>query len=246
MGRGVGYFNDVRREMQAAIGPQLEYFWASGVRGADFFMSAIGPGLASYSRFDEVRRASGEVVSVGEFLLEVHKIVLEFALSRVMEGAQVQQAMDAPSEFALLALWAYGLELPSDEARKLAQSMNVELDHLSEMALIKVSGEKARLLRPRERLGVKEKLGRMQNGQPVPLVDAVHKTLTLLPQGRQALADYLASVGYLDAEAFWRAAQAFAEVLGDEDAEGRSLDELLTLRDNLPKPTQAAQQGILF
>lgn len=240
----VGYFNTVRQEMQAAIKPQLDYFWRSGIRGADFFMSAIGPGLESYSRYDEVRRASGEPVTVGEFLIEVQKIVLDFALSHVMKEAAAQQAMDAESEFALLSLWAYGYELPSDEARKLAQSMNVELGHLSDIGLVKVSGEKAKLLDARERLKAREKLGLPQNGQPVYLVDALHKTLTLLASGRQAISDYLGAVGYLDAEGFWRSAQAFAEVLGDDEAEGRALDELLTLRDNLPKPSQAAQAGL--
>ncbi len=49
---------------------------------------------------------------------------------------------------------------------------------------------------------------------------------------------------YRQSESFWRTAQAFAEVLGDEEDEGRALDELLTLRDNLPEPSQAAQAGL--
>lgn len=72
----------------------------------------------------------------------------------------------------------------------------------------------------------------------------MHRALTLLPAGRQAISDYLEVVKYRKSESFWRTTQAFAEVLGDEESEGRALDELLTLRDNLPEPTQSAQQGL--
>lgn len=244
----VGYFNEVRREMQESIRPQLKAFWASGIRGADFFMSAIGPGLESYSRFDEVRRASGEPVGVGEFLDEVRKIVLEFALSQVMKEARAQDAIDEATQFGLLSLWAYGYELPSDEARKLAQSMSVELSLLADAGLVEVKGEKARVLKAAERLKKRPRLGLPLAGAAgvsvgVPMVDAMHRATLLLKEGRQAIADYLGAVRYLEAETFWRTTQAFAEVLHDED-EGRALDELLTLRDNLPKPTEAAQAGL--
>ena len=242
----VGYFNGVRAEMQDAIRPQLEEFWASGIRGADFFMSAIGPGLASYSRYDEVRRASGEPVGVGEFLDEVRKIVMEFALSQVMAERRTQERLDEPTQFALLTLWAYGYELPSDEARKLAQGVGVELDgELQDVyKLVSVKGPNAELLSAKKRLRGDGGLGMPSAKVPqVPLVDAMHRAITLLPEGRQALSDYLGAVSYLDAESFWRTTQAFAEILHEEE-EGRALDELLTLRDNLPKPTVAAQGGL--
>lgn len=230
---GVGYFNDVRRDMIAAIQPQLAEFWASGIRGADFFMSAIGPGLEAYSRHDEVRRMSGEVVTVGEFLDEVRKIVMEFALEQVL-GARSLGAVDAPTQFALLALWGYGSELPSDEARKLAQSVGVELSELS--GLVSVKGEKATVQ------GIKARskdrgLGLSKHGEKVPMVDAMHRAVTLLGGGsRQAVSDYLGAVGYLPEEAFWQTMQALAEVQEGVD-DGRALHELLTIRDNLPKPT---------
>lgn len=245
-GESVGYFNDVRREMQESILPQLESFWQAGIRGADFFMSAIGPGLESYSKHSEVRRASGESVGVGEFLDEVRAIVLQFALSHVMKTSGAQQLIDEPTEFAMLALWAYGFELPSDEARKLAQSMSVELSALADARVVEVKGEKARVLHAAERLKKDDKLGLPKEdgvGAAVLLVDAMHRTVMLLKKGRQEIADYLGAVGYLDSEAFWRTTQAFAEIL-DGDDEGRALDELLTLRDNLPKPREDAQTGL--
>lgn len=232
---GVGYFNDVRREMIAAIQPQLAEFWASGIRGADFFMSAIGPGLEAYSKHDEVRRMSGEVVTVGEFLDEVRKIVMEFALEQVL-GAKSLGTVDAPTQFALLALWGYGAELPSDEARKLAQSVGRELADIQGGGLVVVKGEKATVQGLKARSKDKG-LGLSKSGEKVPMVDAMHKAVTLLGTGsRQAVADYLGGVGYLNEEAFWQTMQALAEVQEGVD-DGRALHELLTIREGLPKPS---------
>ena len=221
-------------------------FWTSGIRGADLFMSAIGPGLEAYSQYDTVKRASGETVGVGEFLIEVRKIVLEFVLERVFNEKSASDRLDEASQFALLSLWAYGYEFPSDEARKLAQSSGIELEELSRTSLVTVRGEKATLLSAKDRLKQDKDLGASsgKNSQ-VPMIDALQKTLLLLGEGRQAITDYLETVNYRESESFWRTAQAFAEVLGDDENEGRALDELLALRDNLPKPSQAAQNRLL-
>lgn len=236
-GAEVGYLNRVRDEMESAIAPKLEAFWASGIKGADFFMSAIGPGLEAFSKYAEVRRMSGERVSVGEFLDEVRKIVLRFVLKRIFGNGGREAMLDEPTQFALSVLWAYGFELPSDEARKLAQSTGVELSELG--SLVQVKGEKARLQKAPDREKKDRKFGYPKiEGQPVPLVDALQRCILLLPRGRMVLAEYLEEVGYLKSETFWMSAQAFAEILrGKDDGESRALDELLTYRDNLPAPS---------
>jgi putative DNA methylase len=235
-GGGVGFFADVRREMQEAIRPRLQEFWEAGIRGADFFMSAIGPGLEAYSRYDLVKRADGRQVGVGEFLDEVRRIVLEFALEQVL-GAKAVGGVDGPTQFALLALWAYGTELPSDEARKLAQSVGVELSGLG--SLVQQKGEKTQVRLSAERAKDK-RLGRPAEGaasgqERVPMIDALHRTLLLRREGKQAIADYLEEVGYLESEVFWQVAQALAEVLEGTE-ESRALKELLAVRQGLPKP----------
>lgn len=237
---GIGYFNDVRREMISAIRPQLAGFWESGIRGADFFMSAIGPGLESYSKHDEVRRISGEVVKVGEFLDEVRKIVMEFALEQVL-GAKSLGSVDAPTQFALLSLWGYGSDLPYDEARKLAQSVGVELAEIEGM--IKVKGDRVAVQTLKERAKDKH-LGISRHGEKVPMVDAMYKAVNFLASGsRQTVADYLDAVSYLQEEAFWQTMQALAEVQEGVD-DGRALHELLTIRDNLPKPNASAAETL--
>lgn len=68
--------------------------------------------------------------------------------------------------------------------------------------------------------------------------DALCHTLLLLRAGKQAITDYLAEVGYLENEAFWQAAQALVEVEQSSE-EGRSLQELLSVRQGLPKASSA-------
>jgi adenine-specific DNA methylase len=235
VGQGtVGLFAQVREEMQKTIQPRLEEFWESGIRAADFFMAAIGPGLEAFSRYDEVRRADGRRVEVGEFLDEVRKIVLEFALERVLGAKAEAGAVDGPTQFALLTLWAYGLEAPSDEARKIAQSTGVSLPELG--SLVRVEGEKTRIQKARERVKRDRDFGLPQTG-PVPMVDALQRAILMLREGREALAQYLDAVGYLRSPAFWLVAQALAEILEGED-EGRDLHELLTLREGLVRVAQ--------
>ncbi len=67
------------------------------------------------------------------------------------------------------------------------------------------------------------------------MIDALHRTLLLRREGKQAIADYLEEVGYLESEVFWQVAQALAEVLEGTE-ESRALKELLAVRQGLPKP----------
>lgn len=240
-GAGVGYLNRVREEMEQAISPRLEQFWEAGITGADFFMSAIGPGLEAFSRYEEVRRMSGEPVSVGEFLDEVRRIVLNFVLGRIFGNGGRQSALDGPTQFALSALWAYGLEMPSDEARKLAQGAGIELGELG--SLLEIKGENAKLRTATQRNKVDPDFGDPETAGRIPIVDAIQRSMLLLPSGRQAIADYLDKAGHYGSESFWMAAQAFAEVLRDiNENESRALQELLVYRDNLPQPRGASSE----
>jgi len=68
--------------------------------------------------------------------------------------------------------------------------------------------------------------------------DALHRTLLLMRESKQAIADYLGEVGYLENEAFWQVVQALIEVEQSSE-EGRNLQELLAVRQGLPQPSSA-------
>jgi putative DNA methylase len=127
-GAATGYWSEVRRETRELVERRLQRFWDAGVRGADMFISAIGAGMEVFTRYACVEKASGDPVSMGEFLQEVRQVVAEFALRRVLHEQAVASELDALTRFYLLYRWAYGrAEVPFDEARKLATSVGLEL-----------------------------------------------------------------------------------------------------------------------
>jgi putative DNA methylase len=127
-GTATGYWSEVRRETRELVERRLQRFWDAGVRGADMFISAIGAAMEVFTRYARVEKASGDPVSMGEFLQEVRQVVAEFALRRVLHEEAVASELDALTRFYLLYRWAYGrAEVPFDEARKLATSVGLEL-----------------------------------------------------------------------------------------------------------------------
>ncbi|MDR7551053.1 MAG: DUF1156 domain-containing protein, partial [Armatimonadota bacterium] len=83
---GTAYLHEVSEELRSRIRERLDYFWAQGIRGADFFVSAIGPALEVYSRHAEVRTTAGDPVTVRDFLELVRREVIDYALAQVLGG----------------------------------------------------------------------------------------------------------------------------------------------------------------
>jgi putative DNA methylase len=127
-GAAMGYWSEVCLETRELVERRLQRFWDAGIRGADMFISAIGAGMEVFTRYARVEKASGDPVSMGEFLQEVRQVVADFALRRVLHEQAVASELDALTRFYLLYRWAYGrAEVPFDEARKLATSVGLEL-----------------------------------------------------------------------------------------------------------------------
>ena len=51
--KDVGEFPKVRLEIDQRVRQQLDKFWNEGIRGGDFFMSAIGPAVEVFGRYAE-------------------------------------------------------------------------------------------------------------------------------------------------------------------------------------------------
>ncbi|MCS7239603.1 MAG: hypothetical protein NZ899_15255, partial [Thermoguttaceae bacterium] len=211
-----------------------------GIRGADFFMSAIGPAVEAFGKYTRVEKLSGEPVSVAELLEYVRKVVAEFALSRILQEAELG-GVDALTRFYVLWRWTYNhARVPFDEARKLAAGVGVELtNHWDPGGLVKKDKEFVRVLSPQERakdtrFAKKEEFNTM--------VDALHQACILWEANQQKrLTEHLAR-SYGANEAFWQVAQAISEVLPDGDKEKQLLQGLLNRRRSVAVDTQ----GLLF
>lgn len=92
--------------MEERVKERLDFFLSQGIKGADAFLSAIGPALEVFGRYEQVERITGEVVTVGEFLDTVREVVARHALAKVLEG-QERGAVDAPTAFYVLWKWTY-------------------------------------------------------------------------------------------------------------------------------------------
>ena len=107
-----------------------------------------------------------------------------------------------------------------DEARKLSQSVGVDLEHLVREGLIKKNGSYMRLLGPKERA--------LAGKAPASMIDTLHQAVLYWEQGEEReLEEVLAGA----AEPFWQVAQAIAETLPDGDKERKLLHGLLSRHD---------------
>lgn len=55
---GTGLWDDVRKELQQVARERLDFFWQQGIRGADLFISGIGPALSVFGKYERVTKLS--------------------------------------------------------------------------------------------------------------------------------------------------------------------------------------------
>ena len=172
----VAYIDEILPQMRKEVQSSLARFWAAGIGGADFFISAIGPALSVYSQYDEVRYGSGQRVSVANFLTLVRQAVVDFSLQQALRGVDLGE-VDRETQFALLWRWTYGhKEVETGAARLLDKATGVELSELEKRGLLGRVDENKRMVLygPEARPDVVEQtLARLRAGH-VPLIDIIH------------------------------------------------------------------------
>lgn len=223
VGNEVAYFKDIKRELQDRIMERLDHFWEQGIRGADFFISAIGPAVEVFGRYEKVKKLSGEEMSVADLLGEVRKYVTQYALSRILGKVSLDK-IDPLTRFYVLWRWTYnGETVPYDDARKLAQAVGVELDEFRGQGKLVSGRDKISVAKPHQR-----KVEDISGRQPVSLVDALHKAcLFWKADRRKELGDFLAETGFADDPTFWETAQDISDLLPDGDPEKQMLQGLV-------------------
>lgn len=95
----------------------LRYFFDLHVRGADFLWAALGPALAAYSAHPFVKKTAGGNMDVKEFLDEVRKLVLHFALGSLKgfddlqtQGDHGDVVLDPVTQYYLLHREAFSFD----------------------------------------------------------------------------------------------------------------------------------------
>ena len=112
-----GWDNRVLEDMRANITERLRDYWDAGIRGPDFVWAATGPALEAYSKHPVVKKANdpGQIMAVGEFLVHVRRMVVDFVVGQVLSGEQsgdtaAADRMDSPTAYYLLHRHDFGLD----------------------------------------------------------------------------------------------------------------------------------------
>ncbi|GAA6760955.1 DUF1156 domain-containing protein [Thermus oshimai] len=134
------FLRALRRELPQA----LRQLTQGSIPPVDLAQSAIGPGMAVYSRFGAVLEPDGRAIPVREALALINQVLDEFL-------AEEEAELDAPTRFAIAWYDQYGYsEGPYGDAETLAKAKNISVAAVEEGGILRAKGGKVRLLPPEE------------------------------------------------------------------------------------------------
>ena len=192
------YEDDVLPMLREIVSERVQTLWSGGkgLGGADLLMASVGAGLRAYTRFRDVEYANGDEMTPDVFLREVEGAVLETMLKEIFDLPSGDvAAVDPVTRFYVLWRFTYGgAALDAGEAFVFCYPQNIELDEASGIvgnapALVEKCGTDVRIRSFAER-GADERLGAPLNGQPAPIIDALHRTLWLMDNDPGELQGY--------------------------------------------------------
>jgi adenine-specific DNA methylase len=222
----LGFWNDIQPQIKDRVEEKLEQFWEAGViRGGDFFISAIGPGMEAYSRYDQVETYSGDEVTVRDLLQYIRGVATDFLVRQLLRDVS-SGSVDKEGQFYLTYRWTFrGTRVEYDDALRIAKAEGVNLERLADRNTFVKKGRKYITVRgPQDRDEVKE----VHN-----MVDAVHLACQMWEGGRgkDQIGEMLAKHGYSQSPSFWQFCQAISECLPDGNKEKQWLEGMLMSKD---------------
>ena len=220
---------DVRKEIAAVVAESVKRFWDYGLRGADLIVACYGPAVGVFGRYERVEKADGTVMEVAD-LLEMARDAARDAIAGEFRGDNLS---------TLYYVWAnlYGAAEQAYDDAILISKMGDGTESAIELArnhdLFVVHGQTCRLALLADRKDRKN-LGMPGSGEPVPLIDALHRAMLFWRQEQRGeLVEYLAALELAESEPFWKLAQALFEVLPRQDEDWRIINALLVERETL-------------
>lgn len=240
-----GLWDDIRHELKAVAQERLDFFWDQGIRGADFFISAIGPALSVFGKYERVTRLSGEEVTVGQFLDEVRSLVTTYALAKILKATHTG-TIDPESRFYVVWKWSYGdTKVPADESFKLSQALGFDTASLwDRTGVLEKSGANVKANTIDKRIKVKNMGEPSADGTPASLVDVLHRMCAFREKNdTQGMGEFLGRSGHANNNSLWLFAQAVSEILPDGDKEKQLMQGLLNQKEGLE---EAARERRLF
>jgi len=226
---GIGWFHEVKEEIKTHIHNKLDHLWKEGVSGADYFISAIGSAIEIFGKYEKVMDISGEEIRSDRLLEYVREVVTDFALHRILHDG-ISAHLSPLTRFYILWRWTYGeSKVDFDSARKLAQSIGIDMEKEWNKGFIRKEKEFIRVLGPHER-----KISEIE--ESYELIDVLHLVLNYYSEGkRDLIKSALKRKGFADKEYFYMVAQAISETLPNESKEKKLLDGFLAGKESYKK-----------
>jgi putative DNA methylase len=107
VGEGASDWRDVLSALPRRIHEWLPRLAQEGIVGADAIFACLGPALEIFSRYSRVEKASGETVTLREYLEHVWAAVSTEALSLIMKNADAA-GMEPDARLTAMWLWTLG------------------------------------------------------------------------------------------------------------------------------------------
>ena len=231
----LGFWNDIQPQIKQRVEEKLQQFWdADVIRGGDFFISAIGPGMEAYSRYDEVQTYSGDTITVSDLLQYIRGIATDFLVQRLLRGVS-SGAIDKEAQFYLTYRWTFRNErVEYDDALRIAKAEGVNLDRLADTdTFIKKTRKYVYVHGPQDR----DSIDTVHN-----MVDAMHLACRMWSSGKKdAVGPMLAQYDYHQNPSFWQLCQGVAECLSNGNKEKQWLEGMLMSKDQYQ---QAESSGL--
>jgi putative DNA methylase len=100
----VGDWRDILDELPRRIHDWMPRLASEGVVGADAIFACLGPALEIFSRYSRVEKASGEQVTLREYLEHIWAAVSKEALSSLISGSDLS-TLEADARITAMWLW---------------------------------------------------------------------------------------------------------------------------------------------
>lgn len=225
--KNVGFYHDVINDIKSYLDGRLKSLWESGISGADLFISAIGSSIEIFGLYENIIDDQGASVLTSRLLEEIRKMVTNFAVKQVLQNGFANE-IETMTRFYIIWRWAYGnLKAPFDEARKLGQSLALDISSEWHKGLIKKDKDFISVLGPEER-----NVDKLEKSND--LIDVLHYVLIQWKLGHSDKLDSkLRETGYGSREIFYKVAQAISETLPKESSERKLIEGFLTGKERI-------------
>nr|HDO80840.1 DUF1156 domain-containing protein [Candidatus Bathyarchaeota archaeon] len=123
-----GWFNEVKEELKNHLYQKLDRLWKEGISGADFFIAAIGSAIEVFGKYEKVMDYEGNIIRADKLFEYVREIVTDYTVRQILHDG-IAAELSPLTRFYLLYRWSYqNVKVHFDEARKLAQSVGIDLE----------------------------------------------------------------------------------------------------------------------